>query len=71
MPETLKERKDINPQDLWDLTPIYASDEVWEEEFAKTETLAEQFAAYPGTLGQSPERLREFYDLLYSAFETI
>ena len=69
MAETLKERKDINPQDLWDLTPIYASDEVWEEEFAKTETLAEQFQAYPGTLGQSPEHLREFYDLLYGAFE--
>ena len=71
MAETLKERKDIEAQYLWDLTPIYASDEAWEKAFAETEKIAEQFAAYPGTLGQSAERLREFYDLMYGAFDTL
>ena len=71
MAETLKERKDIEAQYLWDLTPIYASDEAWEKAFAETEKIAEQFASYPGTLGQSADRLREFYDLMYGAFDTL
>ena len=71
MAEQLKERKDIESSYLWDLTPIYESDEAWEKAFAQTESLAARFASYPGTLGQSPEHLREFYDLMYSAFETL
>ena len=71
MAEQLKERKDIESAYLWDLTPIYESDEAWEKAFAQTESLAARFASYPGTLGQSPEHLREFYDLMYSAFETL
>ena len=71
MAEQLKERKDIESAYLWDLTPIYESDEAWEKAFAQTESLADRFASYPGTLGQSPEHLREFYDLMYSAFETL
>ena len=71
MAEQLKERKDIESPYLWDLTPIYESDEAWEKAFAETESLADQFASYPGTLGQSPEHLREFYDLMYNAFETL
>ena len=71
MAETLKERKDIEPQFLWDLTPIYASDEAWEKAFAETEQLAAAFAEYPGTLGQSAEHLKEFYDLYFNAFETM
>lgn len=71
MADILKERKDIAPEFLWDLTPIYASDEAWEKAFAETEKLAETFAAYPGTLGQSPEHLKEFYDLYFDALETM
>lgn len=71
MSETLKERKDIDPQYLWDLTPIYASDDAWEEEFAKTENLVDAFQEYPGTLGQSAERLREFYDRFFKSLETL
>ena len=57
MAEQLKERKDIESAYLWDLTPIYESDEAWEKAFAQTESLADRFASYPGTLGQSPEHL--------------
>ena len=38
MAEQLKERKDIESAYLWDLTPIYESDEAWEKAFAETET---------------------------------
>ena len=51
MAEQLKERKDIESAYLWDLTPIYESDEAWEKAFAQTESLADRFASYPGTLG--------------------
>lgn len=71
MADILKERKDIDPEFLWDLTPIYESDEAWEKAFAETENLAETFAKYPGTLGQSAEHLKEFYDLYFNAFETM
>lgn len=71
MADLLKERKDIAPEFLWDLTPIYVSDEAWEAAFAETEHYADRFKSYPGTLGTSAEHLREFYDLYFKTFETM
>lgn len=44
----LKDRKEMDPQYQWDLTPMYQDDAAWEKEFA---TLDEQIAAMSAFVG--------------------
>jgi len=57
--KTLPARKDVRPGDTWDLTSLFGSDRAWEEALEVWEDRIPQFAAYAGTLRQSPERLAE------------
>jgi len=53
----LPERKDVKPEDTWDLSKLYDSDEAWSaslEEFKKMYPGYEQFQ---GTLSEGPETL--------------
>ena len=38
----------------WDLESLYSSTKLWDEDFAKLEALAQEFAAYKGRLAESP-----------------
>jgi oligoendopeptidase F len=57
--KTLPARKDVRPGDTWDLASLFASDGAWEEALEVWGDRIPQFAAYAGTLGESPERLAE------------
>ncbi len=55
----LPSRKDIAPDDTWDLTPLFPSDEAWETAFVELESLIPRLAEYRGTLSQSAGRLAQ------------
>lgn len=55
-------RDQIDEQYKWDLTPMYASDEAWEDELKAIDALIEKLPAYAGKLTESPKTLRAFLD---------
>ena len=57
MQETLKERSEMDPRFMWDLTTFYESDEAWETDLASLDHLTEKAAAFAGTLNSVPSIL--------------
>lgn len=55
--ERLPKRSEVNPQDTWDLTKIFASDEEWEQAFQEIQTLIPEMARFQGKLGESADQL--------------
>ena len=55
--KTIPERKDIDKNDRWDLTSLFAHDDEWEAALKNQDGLTKTAAACKGTLGQSPEKL--------------
>jgi len=53
----LPARRDVPVGDTWDLASLFSSDAEWEAALAEWEKMIPGFAAFAGTLGQSPERL--------------
>jgi oligoendopeptidase F len=50
MEEKLKERSELNKEDTWDLTTLYADDEAWEKAFQGLDAKVASVAAYQGKL---------------------
>ena len=50
MPELLKERRELDPQFMWDLTSMYATDEEWEKALSTLEEAIRKAAAFQGRL---------------------
>ena len=50
MPELLKERQELDPQYMWDLTSMYATDEEWEKALSTLEESIRKAAAFQGRL---------------------
>jgi len=70
----LPKRNEVPLEDRWDLTPIFPTDEAWEEEFVALETLIAQAMSYQGRLGESAEQLLSamtYRDELFSRLETL
>ena len=58
MPEIkLPARSEVNPADTWDLSSLCPSDDVWEAAFTAWEGRIAEYAAFQGTLGESPASL--------------
>lgn len=43
-------RSEVKPEDQWDLSSLYESDEAWEKDFAKLQKLADKVAQLQGTI---------------------
>lgn len=56
-------RSELNPEDQWDLTPIFASDEEWEKAFKEVKQLAPKMLDYQGRLMESAATLAEALQL--------
>ena len=52
-------RADISPQDTWDLTLLYATDEAWEADFAALQAMWPAIARFQGRTGESAQTLAE------------
>ena len=61
MAETLKERKDMDPAYMWDLSTLYKDDETWAKEKDQLEDMINQLSLYQGTLNNA-KNLRTFFD---------
>ena len=60
MSELLKERKDMDPAFMWDLTKMYASDEEWEKAFAALDPVIARAASFAGKLTDAESVLAYF-----------
>jgi oligoendopeptidase F len=50
-------RSEVSPQDCWDLSRMFPSDDAWEAEFKSWEAKVPGYAEFRGKLGQSAESL--------------
>jgi len=53
----IKTRSEVAPGDCWDLSPIFASEEGWEQEFSSLNSLYPGVAIYRGKLATGAESL--------------
>ncbi len=67
----MKARNEIDPKYQWDFTPIYPSDEAWEQEVNDLMQEVEKLAAVEGTLGNSREALKAGLDMLAAVGERL
>jgi len=62
----LKQRKDMNPEFMWDVSHIYADEKVWETAFKEVETALPALENLAGTLANSAQSLKNALDTLFS-----
>ena len=55
-------RSDLDQNDTWDLSKLFARDEDWEQALTEYEKQGEAAACFNGTLGVSAERLADYLD---------
>ena len=61
----VKDRKDIDVRDTWNLESIYANNELWEEEYAALEKEAEEFAKLKGAIEADVSKIPVVLDAYY------
>ena len=57
-----KQRRDMNPEFTWDLTPVFKDVEAWKAAYARADEAVKAMADLPGTLGRSAEHLQAALD---------
>jgi len=62
-----KTRQDIPIEETWDLSSLYETDALWEEELSSARALIERAAAHRGSLGDSAAGLKTALDDIYAA----
>ena len=67
----LKNRKDMNPEFMWDFTHIFPTKEAWEAAYKEAEAMTAGLAAYEGTLGESAAALKKALDAMNAAGEKL
>ncbi len=60
-------RRDMNPEYMWNLGDIFADKAAWEDAMQKAEEQIAQVVAVQGTLGKSAEDLKRGLDAIYAA----
>jgi len=55
----IKERSEINSNDRWDLSPLFNSDEQWEDLFREVESSIGGYEKFRGRLHESLEMFRD------------
>ena len=61
MADTIKERKEMDTQYMWDLSTLYDNDEKWNQALPEINTMIEQLSKYQGKLNNA-KVIREFFD---------
>lgn len=67
----LKNRKDMNPEFMWDFTHIFPTKEAWEAAYKEAEAMTAGLAAYEGTLGESAAALQKALDAVNATGEKL
>ena len=66
-----KLRSEMNPEFMWDLTPIFESDTAWEAALTEAGTAIKALSDLPGTLGASADSLLNALTKIYDAEEKV
>ena len=53
----LPKRSEVAPSDTWDLSSLYPGDAAWDQAFTAWQKQIEGYAAFPGKLAESPQKL--------------
>lgn len=61
----VKDRKDIDVKDTWNLESIYANNELWEEDYAALEKDAAEFAKLKGAIEADVSKISAVLDAYY------
>lgn len=61
MAQTLRDRKDMNPAYMWDLSPLFADDGAWEKAFGQIDGYIAEAAAFQGKLKDAAS-IRAFFE---------
>lgn len=61
----VKDRKDIDVKDTWNLESIYANNELWEEDYVALEKEAEEFAKLKGAIEADVSKIPAVLDTYY------
>lgn len=61
----VKDRKDIDVKDTWNLESIYANNELWEEDYAALEKEAAEFAKLKGAIEADVSKIPAVLDAYY------
>ncbi len=61
MAETMKERKDMDPQYMWDLSTLFKNDEEWNNALPELDEMIKKLPEYQGKLNNA-KTIREFFD---------
>lgn len=61
----VKDRKDIDVKDTWNLESIYANNELWEEDYAALEKDAAEFAKLKGAIEADVSKIPAVLDVYY------
>lgn len=70
MPDTLKDRSEIDSQYKWDLTRLYKDDAAWEQELAGLNRQVQTVAAFAGRLKEA-KTIREYLDASVTLSRTL
>lgn len=70
MPDTLKDRSEIDSQYKWDLTRLYKDDAAWEQELADLNRQVQTVAAFAGRLKEA-KTIREYLDASVTLSRTL
>ena len=60
----IPERRELAPEDTWDLSKLFQDDTAWKKGLAEFEAMIPKIESYKGTLGQGAEQLRSFLDFM-------
>ena len=66
-----RRRCEMNPDDLWDLTPIYPDRTAWQTALGEAEAAVKGLDGLPGTLGASAEALKTALDRVFAAMNLV
>lgn len=69
--ETIPQRSDIDAKYKWRLDHIYATDQLWEEDFSKVEGLLPEMAKFKGHLSESGRMLLDCLQLQDSLWDIV
>ena len=70
MPDTLKDRSEIDSQYKWDLTRLYKDDAAWEQDLAGLDRQVQTVAAFAGHLKEA-RTIREYLDASVALSRTL
>ncbi len=59
--EAIKERKDMDPNYMWDLTPLFKNDDEWEKELNGFDSKINELVSYQGKLADA-STIHEFFE---------